>query len=47
MIRVRRAWPGDADAVREVGLKTWPVANEGLASPDDELMWMSLDLQSP
>lgn len=34
MIRVRRAWPGDADAVREVGLKTWPVAYESLASPE-------------
>ena len=34
MIRVRRAWPGDADAVREVGLKTWPVAYAGLASPE-------------
>ena len=34
MIRVRRAWPADADAVREVGLETWPVAYDGLASPE-------------
>jgi ribosomal protein S18 acetylase RimI-like enzyme len=34
VIRVRRAWPGDADAVREVGLKTWPVAYKSLASPE-------------
>lgn len=34
MIRVRRAEVADAEAVREVGLKTWPVAYDGLASPE-------------
>jgi ribosomal protein S18 acetylase RimI-like enzyme len=34
MIHVRRAELGDAEAVREVGLKTWPVAYDGLASPE-------------
>lgn len=34
MIRVRRADVADVAAVREVGLKTWPVAYDGLASPE-------------
>jgi ribosomal protein S18 acetylase RimI-like enzyme len=34
MIRVRRAALADAEAVREVGVKTWPVAYDGLASPE-------------
>lgn len=34
MIRVRRAEVADAEAVREVGLRTWPVAYDGLASPE-------------
>ncbi|HET6989301.1 MAG TPA: GNAT family N-acetyltransferase [Kribbella sp.] len=34
MIEVRRAEVGDVDAVREIGLKTWPVAYGGLASED-------------
>ncbi|WP_020387231.1 GNAT family N-acetyltransferase [Kribbella catacumbae] len=34
MIRVRRAEVADAAAVREVGLRTWPVAYDGLASPE-------------
>ncbi len=34
MIRVRRAEVADVAAVREVGLKTWPVAYKGLVSPE-------------
>ncbi|NEA37121.1 GNAT family N-acetyltransferase [Streptomyces sp. SID13031] len=34
MIRVCKAELDDAEAVREVGLKTWPVAYDGLASPE-------------
>jgi len=34
MIRVRRAEVADVAAVREVGLKTWPVAYDGLVSPE-------------
>jgi ribosomal protein S18 acetylase RimI-like enzyme len=34
VIGVRKAEPADAEAVREVGLKTWPVAYAGLASPE-------------
>ena len=34
MIRVRRAELADAEAVREVGVRTWPVAYDGLASPE-------------
>ncbi|GAB3820571.1 GNAT family N-acetyltransferase [Kribbella italica] len=34
MIAVRPATLDDVDAVREVGLKTWPVAYDGLASPE-------------
>lgn len=34
MTRIRKAEPADAEAVREVGLKTWPVAYDGLASPE-------------
>jgi ribosomal protein S18 acetylase RimI-like enzyme len=30
MIAVRRAVPGDVDAVRRIGLETWPVAYGGL-----------------
>ncbi|MEV8372021.1 N-acetyltransferase [Kribbella sp. NPDC056861] len=36
MIRVRRAELDDVEAVRAVGLKTWPVAYDGLVS--DEFM---------
>ena len=47
MIRVRRAEVADAEAVREVGLKTWPVAYAGLASPefiaDGLAAWWSLE----
>jgi ribosomal protein S18 acetylase RimI-like enzyme len=31
---VRRAEPGDAEAVREVGLRTWPVAYDGMVGPE-------------
>jgi ribosomal protein S18 acetylase RimI-like enzyme len=34
MIRICRAGPDDADAVREVGLKTWPSAYAGIASAE-------------
>jgi ribosomal protein S18 acetylase RimI-like enzyme len=34
MIVVRRAEVVDADAVREIGVKTWPVAYGGLASEE-------------
>jgi ribosomal protein S18 acetylase RimI-like enzyme len=34
VIAVRRATLADVDAVREVGLKTWPVAYAELASPE-------------
>lgn len=34
MINVRRAAVDDVDAVREIGLKTWPVAYDGLVSPE-------------
>ncbi|TDD48486.1 N-acetyltransferase [Kribbella antibiotica] len=34
MIAVRRAVPEDLDAVRQIGLTTWPVAYAGLASPE-------------
>ncbi|WP_433168431.1 GNAT family N-acetyltransferase [Kribbella sp. CA-247076] len=34
MIEVRRAGIGDVEAVREIGLKTWPVAYGGLASEE-------------
>jgi ribosomal protein S18 acetylase RimI-like enzyme len=34
MIEVRRAEVGDVDAVREIGLRTWPVAYGGVASED-------------
>ncbi|GAB3926267.1 GNAT family N-acetyltransferase [Kribbella albertanoniae] len=34
MIAVRRAAPEDTDAVRRIGLITWPVAYAGLASPE-------------
>jgi ribosomal protein S18 acetylase RimI-like enzyme len=34
MIRVRRAELADVEGVREVGVKTWPVAYAGIASPE-------------
>ncbi|MFI5734769.1 GNAT family N-acetyltransferase [Kribbella sp. NPDC051587] len=34
MIAVRRAVVADVDAVRQIGLTTWPVAYAGLASPE-------------
>ncbi|WP_405058022.1 GNAT family N-acetyltransferase [Kribbella sp. NBC_01505] len=34
MIAVRRAVVADIDAVRQIGLTTWPVAYGGLASPE-------------
>lgn len=33
-MRIRKAEPADAEAVRDVGLRTWPVAYDGLASPE-------------
>ncbi|GAB2585994.1 GNAT family N-acetyltransferase [Kribbella endophytica] len=34
MIAVRPATLDDVEAVREIGLRTWPVAYDGLASPE-------------
>jgi ribosomal protein S18 acetylase RimI-like enzyme len=31
---VRRAEPADVEAVREVGLRTWPVAYDGIVAPE-------------
>jgi ribosomal protein S18 acetylase RimI-like enzyme len=48
MIRVRRAEVADVEAVREVGVKTWPVAYAGIASPefiaDGIAQWWSAEL---
>jgi ribosomal protein S18 acetylase RimI-like enzyme len=47
-MKVRRAEVDDVDAVREVGLKTWPVAYKGLASEefvtDGLAQWWSRDV---
>ena len=47
MIAVRRAGGDDVDVVREVGLKTWPAAYAGIASPeyivDGLAQWWSVE----
>ncbi|TDO49996.1 ribosomal protein S18 acetylase RimI-like enzyme [Kribbella sp. VKM Ac-2527] len=47
MIAVRRAGRDDIDAVREVGLKTWPAAYAGIVSPefivDGLAQWWSVE----
>ncbi len=47
MIAVRRAGRDDVDVVREVGLKTWPAAYAGIASPefivDGLAQWWSVE----
>ncbi len=43
MIRVRRAGLDDAAAVRAVGVKTWPVAYDGLATAEFVVDGLALD----